>query len=197
MKSSTIVSFARSASSSWKNGLGKTTELAIHPPGAGSDDFEWRVSIAQLDASAPFSVYPGIERCLAVLQGEMAMVRQSQPPLPMPVTLTPNSQPIRFSGSDLVEGQVLRGPVLDFNVMCKASHWRATLRRMRWSTDTAVSIAAPAVLCSISNEMDIEIDGSAGRLTLYDAVVVQLDAVLRIKASQPVEAYLVEFQPQP
>ncbi|HET8765250.1 MAG TPA: HutD family protein, partial [Rhodanobacter sp.] len=26
----------------WKNGLGRTRELAIHPPGAGMDDFLWR-----------------------------------------------------------------------------------------------------------------------------------------------------------
>ncbi len=187
------MSFARTASSPWKNGLGRTTELAIHPAGAGSDDFEWRVSIAQLDVSAPFSNYPGIDRCLAVLRGEMVMLRPSQPPL----TLTPHSQPVRFAGSDAVEGRVVRGPVLDLNVMCKASHWRATLRRMRWSTDTAVPIAAPAVLCSISNGIDIEIDGSASRLDLYDAVLVQLDTVLRIKASQPVEAYLIELQRQP
>jgi environmental stress-induced protein Ves len=190
---STIVSFARAASSPWKNGLGTTTELAVFPPGARGDDFEWRVSIARLDTSAPFSIYPGIERCLAVLRGEMVMVRQSQPPQ----RLTPHSPPVRFGGDEIVDGQVASGPVLDLNVMCKASHWRATLRRMRWSTQSRVSIAAPAVLCSISDPMDIEIDGNASRLNLYDAVVVPIAATLTVNVSQPVDAYLVEFQRQP
>jgi len=185
-----IVSFARTPSSTWKNGLGQTTQLAIHPAGAGSDEFEWRVSIARLDVSAPFSVYPGIERCLAVLRGEMTMIRASQTPLP----LTPHSQPVRFAGSDVVMGQVVRGPVLDLNVMWRQSHWHATLRRLSWTAHAAVSLAAPAVLCSLSKEIDFELDGSTSRLNLYDSVFVQHDALLRIRVSQPVEAYLVEFQ---
>lgn len=188
----TIVRFARTAPKPWKNGRGMTTELAIHPPGAGGEDFEWRVSIAQLDTSAGFSIYPGIERCLAVLQGEMVMVRPPHAPL----TLTPHSDPVRFAGSDVVEGEVVHGPVLDLNAMCKASHWRASLRRMRWSTFSAVPIMAPAVLCSISHEIDIEIHGSSSRLNLYDAVIVQSDEVLHIKANRPVEAFLIEFRRQ-
>ena len=34
----------------WKNGLGQTRELACWPPGAGLDDFEWRVSVATVAA---------------------------------------------------------------------------------------------------------------------------------------------------
>ena len=28
----------------WKNGGGETTEIAVSPPGAGLDDFDWRVA---------------------------------------------------------------------------------------------------------------------------------------------------------
>ena len=33
----------------WKNGQGVTLELAIAPPGAGLDDFDWRISSARVD----------------------------------------------------------------------------------------------------------------------------------------------------
>ena len=54
----------------WKNGLGRTRDLAIHPPGAGMDDFLWRVSVAEVTAAAPFSAYPGIDRVIALLDGD-------------------------------------------------------------------------------------------------------------------------------
>ena len=30
----------------WKNGRGETTEIAIWPPTAGLDGFDWRISMA-------------------------------------------------------------------------------------------------------------------------------------------------------
>ena len=54
----------------WKNGGGETTEIAVFPAGAGLDDFDWRVSMARVESSGPFSVFPGIDRTLAILEGE-------------------------------------------------------------------------------------------------------------------------------
>ena len=42
----------------WKNGGGTTTEIYIHPEGAGWDDFEWRVGIADI-RNRPVLVIPG------------------------------------------------------------------------------------------------------------------------------------------
>lgn len=53
----------------WKNGLGTTTEIAVHPPDAALTDFTWRLSIADLGASGPFSSFPGYDRILVQLDG--------------------------------------------------------------------------------------------------------------------------------
>ena len=53
--------------SPWKNGGGTTTEVAAFPPGAPLENFGWRVSIAQVARSGPFSLFPGIDRTLALL----------------------------------------------------------------------------------------------------------------------------------
>ena len=187
-----IVKFAQVAPTPWKNGLGMTTQLAIYPPHATAGDFDWRVSIARLDVSAPFSIYARIERCLAVLQGELTLAFAEREPL----TLTPESQPVRFAGTEAVTGQVVRGPVLDLNVMCRSPQWRATMRRMRWSSDTSMSTTASGLLCSLADEMNVEIDGSAVQLSLYDVVHLRRDASIRITVSRPVEAYLVEIERQ-
>lgn len=39
----------------WKNGGGITTEIAIAPPGATLDAFDWRISTARVEAAGPFS----------------------------------------------------------------------------------------------------------------------------------------------
>ena len=53
----------------WKNGGGVTREVAVSPAGSSLDDFDWRVSVADIRAAGPFSRFPGIERQMAVLSG--------------------------------------------------------------------------------------------------------------------------------
>ena len=51
----------------WKNGLGWTREVLRWPHGA--DDWDWRISIAEVDKGGPFSSFPGVERSFAVQAG--------------------------------------------------------------------------------------------------------------------------------
>ena len=51
----------------WKNGYGSTTELAVEPPDAALDRFDWRVSVAELRGSGPFSTFPGYDRIIVQL----------------------------------------------------------------------------------------------------------------------------------
>src|SRR5215208_142099 len=53
----------------WKNGRGETTEIAVSPPGAGLDDFQWRVSVARVARNGPVSSFEGVGRTLAILDG--------------------------------------------------------------------------------------------------------------------------------
>jgi environmental stress-induced protein Ves len=56
----------------WKNGAGTTREIAVEPAGAGTDDFDWRLSLAEVDRDAPFSAFPGVDRCIVLLRGSHA-----------------------------------------------------------------------------------------------------------------------------
>ncbi len=113
----------------WKNGLGTTTEIAVHPPDAALTDFTWRLSTADLGASGPFSSFPGYDRILVQLDG---------PPMTLAheglgehqLTLR---EPHRFAG-ELVTHATVAGPARDFNVM---------VRRDRATADLAVRVFAP------------------------------------------------------
>ena len=45
----------------WKNGGGVTREVASWPEQAGLDGFDWRISLAEVAAGGPFSVFPGVD----------------------------------------------------------------------------------------------------------------------------------------
>jgi environmental stress-induced protein Ves len=55
------------ADMAWKNGLGRTAEIARHP--ASGDAFDWRLSIATIGADGPFSAFPGCDRSLVPIEG--------------------------------------------------------------------------------------------------------------------------------
>lgn len=95
----------------WKNGTGWTREIACMPE---REDWDWRLSIAEIERDGPFSVFPGIDRELVLIRGnglrlrfEDGEVRELQPP----------HERIRFAGERVVSGELLDGPTHDFNLM--------------------------------------------------------------------------------
>jgi uncharacterized protein len=105
----------------WKNGGGVTTEIFACPP---SGDFDWRVSIATVDADGPFSKFSGYERHIMTLSGE-GMVLDIEGSGKF--TLEP-LRPLTFSGDAQVHGSLLRETVLDFNLIVRRDFGQGTLR---------------------------------------------------------------------
>ncbi|KAJ3046720.1 hypothetical protein HK097_000601 [Rhizophlyctis rosea] len=56
----------------WKNGLGESQQIAIHPPqrNAERDEFIWRLSTSSVNDSCSFSVFPGYDVGLLLLSEE-------------------------------------------------------------------------------------------------------------------------------
>jgi environmental stress-induced protein Ves len=53
----------------WKNGQGRTWQVAAHPEGADVSHFDWRISIAEISQDGAFSAFPGVDRTIAVIDG--------------------------------------------------------------------------------------------------------------------------------
>jgi len=106
----------------WKNGQGSTTELAVEPPGAPLDGFDWRISIAELRGSGPFSTFPGYDRIIVQLDGPpMALTHAGGPPIVLQ-QLVPHA----FSGDDETMCTV-DGIAHDFNLMVRRGMAQPTL----------------------------------------------------------------------
>jgi environmental stress-induced protein Ves len=115
----------------WKNGGGSTREIACWPPGTGFDAFEWRVSIATIAASGPFSVFPGVDRTIMLLEGDGVQLQGEGVDHRLDTALAPYA----FSGDAVVDCTLLGGASTDFNVMTRRGRLRAELRVLRGTTD--------------------------------------------------------------
>ena len=105
----------------WKNGGGVTTEIWVSPP---SGVFDWRVSIATVNADGPFSAFDGYERHIMTLSGEgMTLDIEGRGKF----ALEP-LEPFTFSGDSKVHGSLLQGAVMDFNLMVRRDFGSGTLR---------------------------------------------------------------------
>lgn len=164
-----IVHYRQAPSVPWKNGLGLTRQLAIHPAGATAESFEWRLSIAQLDHDADFSVFPGIERCLAVLEGRLLLERVGSES----VQLAADSPPARFPGDVAARGVVLQGPVLDLNLMYRLASWQPSLARLQGEEGVAhLRSTAGMLLCSLLPALRVCVGETQVTLDRYDVLVL-------------------------
>ncbi len=98
----------------WKNGGGVTRELLKLPHPTDSSRFLVRLSIATVSASGPFSVFPGVDRTLMILEGAGVALTVDGT---REVVLDQRLRPFEFPGEAQIQCRLLGGPVRDFNLM--------------------------------------------------------------------------------
>jgi environmental stress-induced protein Ves len=99
----------------WKDGGGRTTQIASHPAGATLAAFDWRVSIAEVAADGPFSRFPGVDRTIVMIAGAGMRLEGDG----HAVELRAPYEPYAFSGDDGIACALMAGPVRDFNLMVR------------------------------------------------------------------------------
>jgi environmental stress-induced protein Ves len=105
----------------WKNARGWTREILREP---GDDDFDWRVSIAEIDQDGPFSPFPGCERRLVLLSGAGMRLRFEDG---REEELHPPHQRIAFRGEEAPHCALFDGPTHDFNLIWRRDRVAAEL----------------------------------------------------------------------
>ena len=143
----------------WKNGLGETLEVARSPDGLSLDTFDWRVSVAPVVADGAFSVFPGIERTIAVIEGAGMQLTLADG---QAHTLRPGS-PFAYDGGTAVEGRLIGGPVRDFNVMVRRGRCTGTLLLVTGPLAMAGG-GATTVAYVLSGDWQAQADAETGRL---------------------------------
>ncbi len=171
----------------WKNGKGVTEEIASFPEGAGLDGLEWRLSIAHVDADGPFSVFPGIDRTIALLDGAGLTLDTPEGE----IALAAGGEPFAFPGEWEISSRNAAGATVDLNVMTRRGRWQHEMRRVAAGADLPVAAGgwvvfnAPATLLHAGQEIPLE---------RYDAVRCEGEGRLTLAGDRPVEALVVELR---
>ena len=96
----------------WRNGGGLTRELLAWPAG---EDWQVRISVAEIEADGPFSCFPGVQRWFSVLQGagvELSVGGQRH-------RMHRGDAPLCFAGDAATACRLLDGPTRDLNFMLR------------------------------------------------------------------------------
>jgi len=109
----------------WKNGGGRTRELAVWPAGAsmGQPQLGWRLARAECSQPGPFSSFPGFDRLLVPLDRDLGLRHESTQSL----RRVRRGECARFAGEWSTHVELPEGPARDLNLLCARGQWNGTL----------------------------------------------------------------------
>jgi uncharacterized protein len=96
----------------WKNGGGVTHEAMRAP--ANGDPFRWRVSVARVDVSGPFSDFSGYQRKMVLLKGGGVELRFANGAVR---ALRAVGDMAEFDGAIAAECELIEGACVDLNLI--------------------------------------------------------------------------------
>lgn len=134
----------------WRNGGGITRELIAWPD---SQNWIWRISVAEVASDGAFSHFEGAQRWLSILAGTGVQLSIGSKEVER-LELSERSEPLAFEGSTPVYCNLLQGAVQDLNLMLRyghTGHMQRVCGRMRSVLKGAkivavYSVNTPAVL---------------------------------------------------
>ena len=180
----------------WKNGGGSTTEIAAFPDGAGLDAFDWRVSMATVSTDGPFSVFPNIDRTLAVLSGAGIVLDVDDGRAP--VCLSGAHLPLAFPGDVATHGALIDGPIVDLNVMSRRG--RIAHRVVRHISARALDFVltgAVNLIVARAEDLTLTCDGERVLMGIDDAALIAGPgtAVTIAPGAGQMTAFVIAFSP--
>jgi environmental stress-induced protein Ves len=118
----------------WKNGGGLTWEVAASPEGADLAAFDWRLSLALVEAAGPFSAFAGVDRLMLILDGRLDLIIAGGDRIP----LDASSDAVAFPGDAETMAALPDGPAADLNLMVRRGRHTGVLERRRVALQAAI-----------------------------------------------------------
>lgn len=176
-----LIQYASLMPAPWKNGGGSTTEIAAFPPGAGFDDFDWRISLATISQDGPFSTFPGIDRTLALVDGDGVLLDFGDER----VVLSPSEPLIEFAGEEQVHATVTGANTTDFNVMTRRGRCRHRLEACVVRGTEEFTRRGATTLLFLADGESLTVCSARERIAMvrYDVLVLEGEAAWSLEAA--------------
>ena len=177
-----LIQYASLRPTPWKNGGGVTTELAMSPPGAGLDDFDWRVSLASIAEDGPFSQFPGVDRTLVLVAGDGVLLDFGDER----VVLSPSEPLVEFAGEDPVHATVHGQSTLDFNVLTRRGRYRHRIEPFVVCGSVPLPRRSVTTLVFLADGESLSVGSARERLALvrYDLLVLDGEQAWTLESAQ-------------
>jgi environmental stress-induced protein Ves len=166
--SRTVWRAADQRQTTWRNGGGLTREVAVRPPSSGLDDFDWRISVAEVRAGGPFSPFPGVDRTIVLIDGPVMLLTVDGARHELR-----RHQPFTFDGAATTVCEVPAGPTRDLNVMTRRERFRAATEVVHLSGGDPIAVTGgePLVLLTLAGAVTaVTRDGSTTYLAEEDCL---------------------------
>ncbi|MFK7806093.1 MAG: HutD family protein [Anaerolineae bacterium] len=135
----------------WKNGKGETTELAMSN-GGSIDQFDWRISIANVVENGEFSDFTGYMRNLVLIAGDgIDLVHGNGQTDRLEKLLSVAT----FDGGCKTAAVLKSGPITDFNVMTNFDRYKATVYSQTDRGETRLNQCDECFIYSPTNSLEL------------------------------------------
>ncbi|QIK80270.1 HutD family protein [Lysobacter sp. HDW10] len=184
-----IIRFAAIHPQAWKNGAGTTREIARE---GECDAWQWRISIADVVAEAPFSSFPGVDRILVLLEGEgIALTFEDG----QRMDVLPPFGSARFAGEAALVGTPVSGATRDFNLMWQRSQVSASLEVRPLVGSMVVFKAAEETWMVHVLEGTMRLPDSEEDLSRGDTLTLRGNARTKVRLEGAGTALLIRLRP--
>jgi len=171
----------------WKNGGGTTRQIATGGDDAGSGDWGWRVSIANVERDGAYSEFPGIDRLTTVVIGHGTDLIH---PDGSSIALNP-LQPTLIPSDVALWGMLRDEPIVNLNVMTRQGCYTASVEIVDGPAETTLDTGPNEVLlvhvlagtCRLHHEGGDPCDGAEPDTLIHDgqgAFALSLAAASRV-----------------
>lgn len=181
----TLLPAADRTAQAWKNGGGLTWPVAVSPEGADLGGFDWRLSLAMVEAEGPFSAFSGVDRLMLVVDGRLELGIAGSDRL----VLDDSGEAAAFPGDAEAMAWLPDGPAADINLMVRRGRFTGVLERRRLQSQAAIICQDVTFVLSKAGGLAATLGTEHCRLGAGDAARVDhaRGGLLRLKTTAPDE----------
>ncbi|MDC5464317.1 HutD family protein [Acinetobacter baumannii] len=154
----------------WKNGAGFTLEIARSQ---GEGDFEWRISMADVTTSGPFSLFPNKQRIISVLDGQGMVLHVDD----LPAKNLKQGDIFAFHGESHVQSELVDGAIRDLNLIYNPAKFHA---RFQWLNEAAeqtfISSADLIFIFNHGGGTEVNVDDHSVELAAQETLKIEKNA---------------------